>query len=51
MPGEEGFDDTVLSLKFYEEGTIVKAKGTIVQTHSETGWVNELTLELTKADS
>ena len=51
MPGEEGFDDTVLSLKFYEEGTIVKAKGTIVQTHSETGWVNELMLELMKADS
>lgn len=51
IPGEEGFDDTVLSLIFSKEGDVVKGTGTIVQTHTETGWVNERTLELTKAGS
>lgn len=51
IPGEEGFDDTVLTLTFGKEGDVVKSVGTIVQTHTETGWVNERTLELTKAGS
>jgi hypothetical protein len=51
IPGEEGFDDTVLSLTFSKEGDVVKGRGTIVQTHTETGWVNERTLELIKAGS
>lgn len=51
IPGEEGFDDTVISLTFSQEGEVVKGIGAIVETHTETGWVNERTLELTKVGS
>jgi hypothetical protein len=50
VPGEDGFDDTVLALQFFEEASAIKCRGTIVQKHTETGWANEMTLELSKTE-